>query len=91
MAPPLPLEVAVRRLLHSGYLLSTLPEVQAVVAALGPPRCVRCQGSGQYSYGNTSTWRRGIGGCAMTVGTCDRCWGSGDDKAPGPDLRAGAK
>lgn len=58
--------------------------------------CVRCDGAGRISYSNTSTWRHGIGGQAITPGVCDACWGSGDRRRPGVDLRkmidtAGAK
>lgn len=40
--------------------------------------CETCRGYGVCSYGNTSTWRRGVGGAAITRGVCDVCWGSGD-------------
>jgi len=40
--------------------------------------CETCHGSGVVTYGSTSTWRGGIGGCAMTDGVCDVCWGSGN-------------
>ncbi len=49
--------------------------------------CIRCKGSGQRLYSSTTTWRGGIGGCAMTTGVCDKCWGSGDEKNPGENLR----
>lgn len=39
--------------------------------------CQECGGSGVKTYGSTSTWRGGIGGCAMTDDVCDKCWGSG--------------
>jgi hypothetical protein len=40
--------------------------------------CKTCAGNGWRWYSNTSTWRRGMGGCAMTRDLCDSCWGSGD-------------
>ena len=40
--------------------------------------CVSCGGSGVKMYGNTTTWRGGIGGQIMTSDVCDVCWGSGD-------------
>lgn len=40
--------------------------------------CPRCSGWGVRAYGNTSTWRHGIGGQQITSGLCDGCWGSGD-------------
>ena len=40
--------------------------------------CQTCSGSGKRTYANTTTWRGGIGGQAMTTDVCDRCWGSGD-------------
>jgi hypothetical protein len=49
--------------------------------------CPRCHGTGQYMYGSTSTWRRGIGGATCTMGVCDNCWGSGDWYRPWTDIR----
>lgn len=49
--------------------------------------CSACSGVGLYTYGNTSTWRGGIGGQAMTLGICDKCWGSGDADHPWTNLR----
>ena len=40
--------------------------------------CLKCNGSGVRAYGSTSTWRGGVGGCAITSDVCDTCWGSGD-------------
>ena len=50
--------------------------------------CAKCDGSGVASYANTSGWRRGIGGCAVTQDVCDVCWGTGDARRKGLDLRA---
>lgn len=49
--------------------------------------CKVCVGRGTALYANTSTWRRGIGGSACTVGQCDACWGSGDADNPWPSIR----
>lgn len=49
--------------------------------------CQPCGGIGVRIYGSTSTWRGGIGGCAMTNDVCDRCWGSGDKTRPWPAWR----
>jgi len=49
--------------------------------------CPTCGGSGYRTYGNTSTWAGGMGGCAMTPDVCDACWGSGDISRPWMDLR----
>lgn len=49
--------------------------------------CKSCHGSGIVSYGSTSTWRGGIGGCAMTNDICDKCWGSGSITRKGINLR----
>jgi hypothetical protein len=49
--------------------------------------CAGCAGSGRRTYGSTATWRGGIGGQAITVDTCNRCWGSGDSAAPGENQR----
>lgn len=51
--------------------------------------CKKCNSSKQYLYYNTATWdnRPGvISGRAMTWGTCNSCWGSGDELNPGPNL-----
>lgn len=49
--------------------------------------CSKCGGIGLRSYANTTTWMGGIGGQSITEDTCDKCWGSGDDENPGPNLR----
>ena len=49
--------------------------------------CKRCGGSGRIGYGNTATWRGGIGGSMMTADVCSGCWGSGDEHRKGVDLR----
>lgn len=54
---------------------------------MSAPSCIRCHGTGQRAYANTTTWRGGIGGQMVTEDTCDRCWGSGDEANPGPNLR----
>lgn len=46
--------------------------------------CARCRGWGVRWYGNTSTWRGGMGGARMTRDVCDACWGSGDASCPWP-------
>ena len=49
--------------------------------------CAQCHGTGKRVYDSTSTWRGGVGGCAMTAAECDRCWGSGDEHNPWEDKR----
>lgn len=49
--------------------------------------CRKCGGSGKVAYGSTATWRGGIGGQAITVDVCDRCWGSGDSAKVWPSWR----
>lgn len=49
--------------------------------------CRTCRGSGIRMYGNTATWRGGIGGAQCTNDVCDACWGSGDRMRAGPNLR----
>jgi hypothetical protein len=49
--------------------------------------CEACSGQGERVYGNTTGWRGGYGGQAMTTDTCDRCWGTGGNDRTGPDLR----
>ena len=49
--------------------------------------CEACAGVGVRVYSNTSTWRKGVGGQAITSGICDVCWGSGDPEKPWLNLR----
>ena len=49
--------------------------------------CSVCGGSGVRSYGNTSTYMNGIGGQAMTMDVCDKCWGSGKENDPWVNLK----
>jgi hypothetical protein len=50
--------------------------------------CHVCHGTGSKLYGSTSTWRGGVGGCSMTWGVCDHCWGSGDEHEKWANLRS---
>ena len=49
--------------------------------------CGVCGGYGTRYYSNTSTWRGGMGGAAMTIGVCDNCWGSGSSERPWTNLK----
>jgi DnaJ-class molecular chaperone len=49
--------------------------------------CNKCSGSGVFLYSNTSTWRGGLGGQALTYDVCDSCWGSGNIEKKGFDLK----
>ena len=49
--------------------------------------CCKCGGRGHRGYGNTSTWRGGIGGQAVTTDVCDECWGTGVKARTGTNLR----
>lgn len=49
--------------------------------------CRECGGVGVKAYGDTSTWRGGVGGQMITNAVCDRCWGSGDPDRPWVNLR----
>lgn len=61
---------------------------QAMLDARGVETpCEGCGGLGVKAYGNTSTWRYGLGGSAITNDVCDRCWGSGDTNRPWPSWR----
>ena len=53
----------------------------------GDKACERCCGSGVVTYGDTTTWRGGIGLQKMTQGVCDSCWGTGCDNRKGANLR----
>lgn len=52
--------------------------------------CLVCNGAGWRAYGDTATWRGGIGGQMITGGVCDACWGSGSKSRPWPSWRARA-
>lgn len=65
----------------------TLDYYQAWRGIAPEDACEKCQGSGVYTYANTTMWRGGIGGQAMTSGQCDACWGSGDKHRAWTDLR----
>jgi hypothetical protein len=62
-------------------------ELRSVAHYLSGIACPHCQGAGERAYSSTSTWRGGVGGQQMTVGVCDRCWGTGRTDRSGPDLR----
>lgn len=49
--------------------------------------CKECGGAGTKGYGDTSTWRGGVGGQMITNGVCDKCWGSGDEYRKWPSHR----
>jgi len=49
--------------------------------------CKKCGGRGERAYGTTATWTGSAGGNMITGGVCDRCWGTGDAKNKGPNLR----
>jgi len=49
--------------------------------------CGSCKGSGVRTYGNTTTWRGGIGGQMLTSDVCDKCWGTGSKIKVGVDLK----
>lgn len=49
--------------------------------------CPDCSGLGVKTYGDTSTWRHGVGGQSFTNAVCDKCWGSGDSRRPWPSHR----
>jgi hypothetical protein len=59
----------------------------AVARTLKGVACKGCSGFGNRTYGDTSTWRGGAGGQAMTVGVCDKCWGTGRTDRTGVNLR----
>ncbi len=49
--------------------------------------CRDCDGLGVKAYADSSMWRRGPSGQAITAGPCDKCWGSGNPRRPWTDLR----
>lgn len=51
-------------------------------------QCQSCGGAGRRAYGNTATWRGGIGGAVITCDVCDRCWGSGSKTYRWPSHRS---
>ena len=50
--------------------------------------CPKCNGFGTRAYANTTGWRGGIGGQAITTATCDECWGTGDKYRKGANLKS---
>lgn len=53
--------------------------------------CVKCKGMGTFYYPNTGIyWSEAnlasVVGSGFTWGTCNRCWGTGNEKSPGKDL-----
>jgi hypothetical protein len=44
--------------------------------------CPKCGGIGKRAYGDTTTWRGGMGGQQITTDVCDLCWGSGSKRYP---------
>ena len=59
--------------------------VAHILAGIG---CQRCGGQGERTYPSTSLWGGGCGGAALSVGTCDQCWGTGRTDRTGTDLRS---
>lgn len=49
--------------------------------------CVVCGGTGKRAYESTATWHGGIGGQMITVGVCNKCWGSGEADKPWPSWK----
>lgn len=49
--------------------------------------CDACGGIGRRTYPCTSVWRGGAGGQTLTSGICDKCWGTGDLRNIGVNLR----
>jgi hypothetical protein len=70
---------------EAGIYMAT--ELRAVAHYLAGIGCRACGGAGERTYSDTSTWRGGVGGQQMTVGICDRCWGTGRTDRTGPNLR----
>lgn len=62
-------------------------EWRGIDTSNGDVVCKGCGGSGVKVYGDTSTWRSGIGGQMITADVCDKCWGSGKVNAPWTNLR----
>lgn len=61
-----------------------LRSVAYMLAGIG---CAQCYGTGERVYPNTTGWRGGAGGQAITDGVCDSCWGTGRTDRKGADLR----
>lgn len=49
--------------------------------------CDDCNGWGVKAYGDTATWRGGVGGQTITSDVCNKCWGSGDKHRRWPSHR----
>lgn len=90
---------AIERLLHatdnapnesiaSMLRIEAANELVALAKNLANAHCTSCKGFGKRTYPNTSGWRGGIGGQAITTDICDQCWGTGERDRKGPNLRA---
>jgi hypothetical protein len=62
-------------------------EWRGISRDMGDTPCKRCHGSGRAMYGDSTTWRGGFGGQAITGDVCDQCWGSGNAEKPWTNLR----
>jgi hypothetical protein len=76
---------------HGGLDFSVLAEqIRALAEPESTPGkvCASCGGAGRRMYGNTATWHKDqeVSGQAFTLDICDRCWGSGDEANPLPNL-----
>lgn len=72
---------------HRENEFDRLLEWRGISRDMGDTPCTRCHGSGRAMYGDSTTWRGGFGGQAITADVCDQCWGSGNAEKPWTNLR----
>ena len=64
------------------------PKVAVSTRRVPTTPCHKCGECGGLWWPDASTWRKSVGGRAITWGVCDQCGGSGDVDHPWDDLRA---
>jgi RecJ-like exonuclease len=67
--------------------LSQIDKMKCTLFTTARVVCKKCGGTGKYSYPDTATWLKGIGGQSITEDVCDKCWGTGRSDRTGLNLR----
>jgi len=73
------------------HMYDTMLQWRGIERENGDEPCRGCNGSGVRAYGNTTTWRGGVGGQVITSDVCDKCWGSGNSENVWVNLKSIAR